>query len=434
MRRLFLLVLALAVCPLTAASARTIVHAGRLIDGIGRTARDNVSIIIEGDRIVDVVAGAERPGDKDEVIDLSGHTVMPGLMDMHVHLTDELTRTAYIEEFTLNPPDLAFRAAANARKTLLAGFTTVRNVGDDGMTAASLRHAIAAGYVVGPRIYSAGKAIATTGGHADPTTGWCDRLQGDPGPRAGVINGADEARKAVRQRYKDGADLIKITATAGVLSVARSGDNPQFTDAELEAIIETAKDYGFTVAAHAHGAAGMLRAVRAGVSSIEHGTYMNDEIMSLMKKKGTYLVPTLVAGETVAMRAKEEGFLPALVRPKAERIGAQIQDTFANAYKAGVPIAFGTDSGVSVHGENAHEFELMVGAGMPPMEAIKAATLHGAKLMRIDNELGTVEKGKIADLVAVEGDPLQNIALLKTIRFVMKEGVVYKQAGVEVTH
>ena len=426
MRRLVLLVLVLAACPL-AANARTIVHAGRLIDGVGRTARDNVSIIIEGDRIVDVVAGAERPGEKDEVIDLSGHTVMPGLMDMHVHLTGELSRNSYIEEFTLNPTDIAFKAAAYARITLLAGFTTVRNVGDDGMTTVSLKRAIAQDLVVGPRIYTACKSIATTGGHADPTTGWCDALMGDPGPREGVINGPDEARKAVRQRYKEGADLIKITATAGVLSMATSHDNPQFTDEELAAIIETAKDYGYTVAAHAHGAAGMLRAVRAGVSSIEHGTFMTDEIMSLMKKKGTYMVPTLIAGETVGKRAKEEGYLPDVVKPKAERVGAQIQATFAKAYKAGVPIAFGTDSGVSPHGENAHEFELMVDGGMPPMEAIKAATIHAAKLLRIDDRLGTVEKGKLADLVAVQGDPVANISLMKEIRFVMKEGVVYKK-------
>jgi imidazolonepropionase-like amidohydrolase len=413
-------------------NARTIVHAGRLIDGVGRAPRENVSIIIDKDRIVEVVNGAQGPGAGDEVIDLGGHTVLPGFMDMHVHLTGELSRTSYLEEFTLNPPDLAFRSVAYARRTLLAGFTTVRNVGDDGMTTASLKRAIAQGFVVGPRIYTSGKSIATTGGHADPTTGWCDALMGDPGPRAGVVNGPDEARKAVRQRYKEGADLIKITATAGVLSVARSADNAQFTDDELEAIIATAKDYGFTVAAHAHGAEGMLRAVRAGVNSIEHGTYMTDEIMSLMKKKGTYMVPTLIAGEAVGEKAKEEGFLPEMVKPKAARIGAQIQGTFARAYKAGVPIAFGTDSGVSPHGNNAREFELMVQGGMPAMEAIKAATINAAKLLRVEGDLGTVEKGKIADLVAVQGDPLQDIGLLKNVRFVMKDGVVYKRDGAEV--
>lgn len=431
MRRLLVVLLVLSSSPFAASHARTIVHAGRLIDGVGRAPRDNVSIIIDQGRIVDVVNGATPPGEGDQVIDLSGHTVLPGLMDMHVHLTGELSRKSYLEEFTLNPPDVAFRAVGYARRTLMAGFTTVRNLGDDGQTTVALKKAVEGGYVVGPRIFSAGKSIATTGGHADPTTGWCDALMGDPGPREGVANGADDARKAVRQRYKDGADMIKITATAGVLSNARSGDNAQFTDDELKAIVETANDYHFTVAAHAHGAEGMLRAVRAGVHSIEHGTYMTDEIMSLMKKKGTYMVPTMSAGESVSEKAKEEGYLPELVRPKAARIGALIAGTFAKAYKAGVPIAFGTDSGVSEHGKNAREFELMVNAGMPPMEAIRAATYHGAKLLRIEDDLGTVEKGKFADLVAVQGDPLQNIGLLKDIRFVMKEGVVYKQNGAE---
>jgi len=306
----------------------------------------------------------------------------------------------------------------------------VRNVGDDGMSTVSLRNAIRAGTAVGPRIYTAGKSIATTGGHADPTSGWCEALQGDPGPREGVVNSPGEARQAVRERYKDGADMIKITATGGVLSMASSGDNAQFTDEELNAIIETARDYGFPVAAHAHGAEGMLRAVRAGVSSIEHGTYMNDEIMKLMKKNGTYYVPTILAGVTVGELADKEDFLPEIVRPKARRIGPLIEDTFARAYKAGVPIAFGTDSGVSPHGQNAREFELMVAAGMPPMQAIQAATIQAARLLRAEKDLGSVEKGKLADLVAVDGDPVKDIALLRDVRFVMKDGAVYKQNGV----
>jgi imidazolonepropionase-like amidohydrolase len=432
MRRVLVLLLVLVLAPLAPAGARTIIHAGHLIDSVGRAPRDHVSIIVEEGRIADVVNGFAQPAADDDVIDLADHTVLAGLMDMHVHLTGELSKETYLEEFTLNPTDIAFRAACYARRTLLAGFTTVRNLGDDGMTTASLRKAIAAGYVIGPRIYTAGKSIATTGGHADPTTGWCDALMGDPGPREGVVNGADDARKAVRQRYKEGADLIKITATAGVLSVARSADNAQFTDEELAAIVATAKDYGFTVAAHAHGAEGMRRAVRAGVASIEHGTYMTDEIMSLMKKKGTYMVPTLLAGATVAEKAQEEGYLPELVKPKAARVGAQIKGTFARAYRAGVPIAFGTDSGVSPHGQNAREFELMVEAGMPALAAIKAATIEAARLLRVEQELGTVEKGKIADLVAVAGDPLANVSLLNNVRFVMKEGAVYKLNGTEV--
>lgn len=426
----------IAICALLAfagsassASARTVVHAGRLIDGRSATPRERVSVIIDEGKIVDVVDGFVDGQAGDEVIALEDHTVMPGLMDMHVHLTSQLSRTSYSEEFYFNPTDNAFRAACYARRTLLAGFTTVRNLGDDGMTTVSLRNAIRGGYVDGPRIFTAGKAIATTGGHADPTSGWCQALHGDPGPLEGVVNGPDDARKAVRQRYKDGADLIKITATGGVLSLASSGDNAQFTDEELRAIVETAKDYGFTVAAHAHGAAGMKRAVEAGVTSIEHGTFMTDEIIRLMKKHGTYYVPTMLAGVTVTEKAAEKDFLPEIVRPKAARIGPQIKGTFTRAYQAGVKIAFGTDTGVSPHGENAREFELMVECGMPPMIAIQSATMEAARLLRVDDRLGSVEKGKIADLVAVAGNPLDNISLMRDVRFVMKEGVVYKRDG-----
>jgi imidazolonepropionase-like amidohydrolase len=309
----------------------------------------------------------------------------------------------------------------------MAGFTTARDVGDDGMVVVSLRNAINAGLVPGPRIFTAGKAIGTTGGHADPTNGWNDALRGNPGPKQGVINGPEEARKAVRQRYKESADLIKITATGGVLSLAKSGQNPQFTDEELAAIVDAARDYGFTVAVHAHGTEGMKRAVLAGVTSIEHGTYMSDEVMSLMKKHGTYYVPTILAGVTVAERAQEDDYLPEIVRPKAAAIGPAINDTFARAYKAGVKIAFGTDSGVSAHGENWREFVLMTKAGMPPMEAIQSATMETAKLLRIEDRLGSVEKGKIADLVAVEGNPLDDMSLMSQVRFVMKAGIVYKQ-------
>lgn len=411
------------------AEARTLVHAGTLVDGAANAPRARVTIVIEEGRIADVVPGFTPAGGEDELIDLSDHTVLPGLMDMHVHLTGELSRTSYLDEVVLNPADLALNAAHYARLTLLAGFTTVRNLGDDGMATVSLRNAIRAGTAVGPRIYTAGKSIATTGGHADPTGGWCEALQGDPGAREGVINSPDDARKAVRERYKDGADMIKITATGGVLSLASSGDNAQFTDEELSALIATAKDYGFPVAAHAHGTEGMLRAVRAGVSSIEHGTYMTDEIMKLMKKKGTYYVPTILAGVTVMELAAQEDYLPPVVRPKAARIGALIKDTFARAWRAGVPVAFGTDSGVSPHGQNAREFELMVEAGMPPMQAIQSATMASARLLRAEKDLGSVEKGKIADLVAVNGDPLADISLLRDVRFVMKDGVVYKKDG-----
>ena len=427
------IVLVLAVAGLTQrADARTIVHAGHLIDGVGGSARDQVSIVIENGRIADVTAGFVPGGSGDDVIDLSNQTVLPGLMDMHTHLSSELSRTSYLEEFVMNPTDVAIRSTHYARLTLMAGFTTVRDLGDDGMTTVSLRKAIAGGYAIGPRIFTAGKSLATTGGHADPTSGWCQPLAGDPGPREGVVSGVDDARKAVRQRYKDGADWIKVTATGGVLSMATSGDNAQFTNDELKAIVETAKDYGFQVAAHAHGAEGMLRAVNAGAASIEHGTYMNDEIIKAMKKHGTYYVPTILAGVTVGELAKEENYLPEMVRPKAARIGSLIKDTFTKAHKAGVKIAFGTDTGVSEHGGNAREFELMVECGMAPMDAIKAATMEAAKLLRADDRLGSVEKGKIADLVAVKDNPLTHIATLKDVTFVMKDGVVYKKDGAAV--
>lgn len=408
------------------ALARTIVHAKTLIDGVRDKPSQKVSVVIEDDRIVDIRDGYLDPGPGDDLIDLTNHTVMPGLMDAHTHLMYQFSRKSYSEDFFMNPTDFALRSVVFAKRTLMAGFTTVRDVGDDGMVTVSLRKAIDAGHIVGPRIFTSGKAIGTTGGHADPTNGWRMDLRGDPGPEQGVINGPDDARKAVRQRYKDGADLIKITATGGVLSLAKSGQNPQFTSEELEAIVDAARDYGFAVAVHAHGTEGMKRAVEAGVTSIEHGTYMTDEIMRLMKERGTYYVPTIIAGVTVAERAQEDDFLPPIVRPKAAAIGPVIKDTFARAYKAGVKIAFGTDTGVSEHGENWKEFVLMVECGMPPMEAIQSATIEAARLLRIDDRLGSIEKGKIADLVAVEGNPLDDIGLMGKINFVMKAGVVYK--------
>jgi imidazolonepropionase-like amidohydrolase len=233
----------------------------------------------------------------------------------------------------------------------------------------------------------------------------------------------------VRQRYKDGADLIKITATGGVLSLAKSGHNPQFTEEEIRAIVETAKDYGFKVAAHAHGAEGMKRAIRAGVSSIEHGTMMDDETIELFKKHGTWYVPTITAGESVADSSKKPGYYPEVVAAKARVIGAQIKQTFARAYKAGVKIAFGTDAGVFKHGQNWREFGYMIDAGMPAMEAIKAATLNAADLLGMKDQLGSIEAGKLADIVAVDGDPLKDPAVFGKVVFVMKDGVVYKGDG-----
>jgi len=407
--------------------ADTYIHTGKLISAKDHKVQQQMTVIVAENKIKAIESGYIKPGEMDKLIDLRQYSLMPGLMDMHTHITSQMGPGAYIERFTLNAADYSLKGVQFAQRTLNAGFTTVRNLGDSYNETVSLRNAINKGIVQGPRIYTAAKSIATTGGHADPTNGRAKVLMGDPGPLEGVVNGVADARKAVRQRYKDGADLIKITATGGVLSVAKSGQNPQFMDDEVKAIVDTAKDYGFTVAVHAHGKQGMERAIRAGVDSIEHGTYMDDSTMALMKKHGTYYVPTVIAGKWVAEKSKIDGFFPELVRPKAAAIGPLIQQTFGRAYKAGVNIAFGTDSGVSEHGTNGKEFGYMVEAGMTPIDAIRSATYHGAHLLKVDEQLGTIEPGKLADLVAVKGDPLEDINLMQNISFVMKDGQVIKQ-------
>jgi imidazolonepropionase-like amidohydrolase len=307
----------------------------------------------------------------------------------------------------------------------MAGFTTVRDCGGTGVNI-GLRNAINQGLVIGPRVFTAGKAIATTGGHADPTNGSRKELMGDPGPKEGVINGAEDARKAVRQRYNDGADFIKITATGGVLSVAKDGSGPQFTQEEVNAIVETARDYGMIVAAHAHGAEGMKRAVLAGVTTIDHGTLMTDEIMTLMIQKGTFHVPTIIAGKSAAEYAKIPGYYPAIVVPKAIAIGPRIQETFGRSYKRGVKIAFGTDAGVFPHGENAKEFGYMVEAGMPAIEALLSAMQTNASIIGMGDKIGSIENGKWADIISVNESPITNIKTMERVTFVMKDGVVYK--------
>ncbi len=407
--------------------AATYIHAGKLITAETNQMLSEQTIIVDGNKIIAIEGGYKTPAAGDTLIDLRQHTVLPGLMDMHTHFSSQITATSYGEGQRLNEADYALRGAVFAEKTLMAGFTTVRELGDSHHVSVALRKAIAQGFVKGPRIYAAGKSLATTGGHADPTNGLAYLLQGDPGPKEGVINGPDEARKAVRQRYKDGADLIKITATGGVLSVAKSGMNPQFTDDELAAIVSTARDYGFKVAVHAHGKEGMQRAIKAGVDSIEHGTFMDKETMALMKKYGTYYVPTISAGKWVQQKAEIDGFFPDLVRPKAASIGPLIQQTFSEAYKAGVKIAFGTDAGVGAHGDNWLEFVYMTEAGMPAMAAIQSATIEGARLLGMEQELGSIKAGKLADIIAVPGNPLDDIKTLGQVSFVMKDGQIYKQ-------
>ncbi len=425
MKKVFLLLFS-AVIILQISAQNTYLWCGTLIDAISSDAKKNRTIIIEKNKIIAVENGFSIPGANDKSIDLKNKTVMPGWMDMHVHMETEIRKGGVIDRYTLNPEDIAFQSVKYAEVTLMAGFTTVRDLGGTGVNIA-LRNAINKGLLIGPRIYTAGKAIATTGGHADATNGLKREFGGDPGPANGVVNGPDDCRKAVRQRYKDGADLIKITATGGVLSQAKDGSGAQFTEDEIRAIVETAKDYGFKVAAHAHGAEGMKRAIRAGVTSIEHGTFMDDEAIELFKKYGVWYVPTIIAGKSTADSAKIPGYFSDIVTPKALATGPKIQATFAKAYKAGVKIAFGTDAGVYKHGLNWQEFLYMIEAGMPPMAAIKSATINAAELLGMKEQLGSIEVGKLADVIAVDGDPLKDLQAFGKVIFVMKDGVVYKQ-------
>jgi len=407
-------------------SSATVIHAGLLINGESSVPSPEMSIVIEGSKIQSIETGFITPDTEDEFIDLSGYTVLPGLMDMHVHLSSEYSKNSYQERISLNAGDYAIRAVSNAEKTLMAGFTSVRNLGDRGGVSISLRNAIKKGIVVGPRIFSSGTTIASSGGHGDSTNSLNQSLTSDPGPAEGIVNSVNDASKAVRFRYKEGADLIKITATGGVLSNAKNSQNPQLTEEEISQIVNMAKDYGFKVAAHAHGSEGIKRAVRAGVHSIEHGTLMDDEGMRLMREKGTYYVPTIIAGLWVAEKARDPDFFPELVRPKAAEIGPLIKGTFGRAYQAGVKIAYGTDTGVSAHGNNATEFKHMVEAGMPPMKAIQSATVEAAKLLGEYDQLGSLAEGKVADIIAVNGNPVEDITILEEVDFVMKSGRVYK--------
>jgi len=409
-----------------AVPAATLIHAGRLIDGVSDTARTQQTVVVEGGKITAIEAGYRAPGAGDRVIDLRQGTLLPGLFDMHVHLSSEYNKNTEISRFKLNEADYAIDGVVYAERTLLSGFTSVRDLGDEMRETLALRNAINAGKVPGPRIIAAGKSIATTGGHADPTNGWARKFPADPTPADGVINSVEEAREAVRQRYKEGSDTIKITATGGVLSIAKSGSNPQFTEEEVRAIVSTARDYGFKVAAHAHGTEGIKRAVRGGVDTIEHGTFLDDEGIKLMKERGTWLVPTLSAGRWVYEQGMKPDYFPAIVRPKALAVGPQIQQTFAKAYKAGVKIMFGTDTGVNPHGSNGGEFRLMVEGGMPAMEAIKAATSVPAKFLDLDDRTGSIAVGKLGELVGVPGDPLSDIGVMERVVFVMKDDTVYK--------
>ena len=421
------LLLALASCLSLSAFAQTqLLHCGKIVDTKNGKVLTEKTIYVDNATITKIVNGYASAKGDEVVIDLKDKTVLPGFIDMHIHIEGETSPKRYIEPFTKNEADVAYKAQEIGQRTLMAGFTTVRDLGGSGVNV-SLRNAVNAGTVIGPRIFTAEKAIGTTGGHADPTNGYKASLMGDPGPAEGVINSPADARKAVRQRYKNGADCIKITATGGVLSVSKNGVNPQFTQEEANEIVKTAKEYGMHVAAHAHGIEGMQRAIKAGVTTIEHGSLMDKETASLMKQYGTYLVPTLSAGRYVRQQADIPGYYPDIIIPKIMKVDAGIRQTMSMVQKEGVAIAFGTDAGVFPHGENAKEFKYMVETGWSPMFAIQSATVTNAKLLDMEGKLGVLEAGHLADIIAVNEDPTKDITTTENVVFVMKNGVIYKK-------
>lgn len=424
MKRYLLLLILLAATQCFA--QKTYIQCGKLIDGNSSSVQTQMTIVVEGKLITDIQKGYTSGSGTDKIIDLHDKTVMPGLIDCHVHLESMGSgKDAMLAGFTMTDADIAYMAAVNAKVTLMAGFTTVRDLGGSGVNI-SLRKAIAKGYVVGPRVLTAGRAISASGGHMDPSDGLRDDVLHKMGPDDGVADGRDELIKAVRLQIKRGSDVIKIASTGGVLDLTENSSGAEFTIDEIKAVVETAKDYGLRVACHAHGAEGIRRAILGGVTSVEHGSFMDDEDIKLAKQYGTYYVPTLIAGRSTGDSAKIAGYFPPVIARKAIEVSAKMQGTFTRAYKAGVKIAFGTDAGVYDHGKNYLEFQYMVECGMPPLEAIKCATVNAADLLGISDITGSIIKGKSADIVAVTGDPSQDIKVMKDVAFVMKEGVQYK--------
>ena len=411
----------------------TIIHAGRVLDVPGGRPRGKTSIIIKNERILALrkgfITGAPDASAKDasaknpQIIDWSDKFVLPGLIDSHVHITVEISPHIRLDEVTLYDADRAFDAAVYARRTLAAGFTTVRDLGSRGYAAFALRNAIKAGKLPGPRLLVAGDMISPLGGHGD-MTGYREGVF--PGPLPNTCSGVADCRRAVRYEIKRGADVIKLSATGGVLSPIATGTEQEFFPDELRALVETGHLMGKRVSAHAHGTNGIKAALRAGVDSIEHGTFLDDEAIALFHDTGAWLVPTMLAGATVAKMAEIKGYFPPAIRDKARRVGPQMRDTVRRAYQAGVKIAFGTDSGVSKHGQNARELALMVAAGMPPAAVLKAATVNASQLLNRAQDIGTLEPGKYADLIATDGDPLEDITVLSGALAVMKGGVLYQ--------
>lgn len=412
----------------------TIVRCGTLLASADQPARQRQTLVIKNDKVEAILDGFDPPaltsargaGAAITEVDLSDKYVLPGLIDCHVHLTMEFDRELRMREFTESDPFVTLRAAVYARRDLDAGFTTVRDLGTGRPDVVfALRDAIQQGMLIGPRIVAAGHAISITGGHGDGTTGTRQQLVPIQRPEDGIADGPDECRKAVRFQIKIGADVIKVTATGGVLSVAKAGLAQQEFDDELAAIVATAHSLQRKVAAHAHGSDGINAAIRAGVDSIEHGTYLDDESIALFKQHNCYHVPTLLAVATVVANAEKPGFYPAVVADKARLVGPRAMEMFRKSHDAGVKIAFGTDTGVSPHGMNAKEFKLMVDAGMPPAEAIQAATRNAAEVLGMSAEIGAIAPGHYADIVVVAGDPIADITQLEHPLMTYKDGVAY---------
>jgi imidazolonepropionase-like amidohydrolase len=410
-------------------SALTVIHAGRLLDRPGRPARGPSTLLIRAGRIEAVRDGHVAPPAGATVLDLRDRYVLPGLIDSHVHLdSDRAGEAGLLEQLTNNPPYMTIQAAVNARKTLDAGFTTVRNLGDGSGATLALRDAIAAGQLPGPRIVDAGRSISTTAGHMDARLGLREELL-DSVPSENLCDGPESCRQAVRTQVGRGVDVIKIATTGGVNSRIGAGLGQQMFDDEAKALIDTAHQLGKKVAVHAHGADGVKLALKYGADSIEHGTLIDDEAIRLFKSSGAYYVPTLstVNGYLERIAADPNAYPPA-VRAKIDYRIRITGEGLRKALPAGVKIAFGTDAGVSKHGRNADEFESMVRYGMTPAAAIQAATVNAADLLGLSAEIGTLEPGKRADLIAVAGDPTQDVTVLKRVGFVMANGVVQKDA------
>lgn len=405
--------------------AATIIHAGRLLadPSNGRVATEQSILIDANGRIIGVQSGYVTLAGA-AIIDQRNRFVLPGLIDSHVHLTSELGPNQLIDEVTLTAADGALRGAENARKTLTAGFTTVADLGAQNDAIFALRRAIRENRVPGPRIVAAGFSVTPHGGHGDSAGFSPDINHVLSSPAA--CSGADECRRATRRQVQAGADVIKITATGGVLSNTAAGVGQQFSDAEFAAIVEAAHSMGRRVTAHAHGVDGINAALRAGVDSIEHGTYLDRESVRLLREGDRYLVPTMMAGWWVGQLAERGGVLTPAQTDKARQVGPALVAMVRMARAAGVRIAFGTDTGVSPHGMNAREFQLMVDAGFTPLQAIQAATINAADHLQLSNETGRIVPGLAADIIAVDGDPLADVTSLMHVRFVMARGTTHK--------